>query len=441
MAGLDATGFVIKTLSEILEEIEDDERATMSASLSLLADSFLGQLNGIFSDKLRELWEVAQEVHNSFDPDNASGEALDNLAAITGVTRLAATESTVTLTATGTPATLLSAGRVVSVSGTGDRFTTLAAGTITAESAWTITTAYALDDRVTNSGNVYVCVTAGTSAGAGGPSGTGTGIADGTVVWDFVGAGTGSVDIAAEAEETGPIAAPTYTLTEIETPVAGWDSANNLADATPGTNQETDSELRIRREASLAASGTGTLPSIRSAVLLVSGVTDISAFENTTDVTDGEGRPPHSFQIVADGGDDTEIAQAIFDTKPAGIASYGATTIAITDADGVSHDINFDRPSDIDIYVDYDITIDAALYPGDAAFKQAIVDAAESALGIGDDVIAKVIECAALDVDGVLDITVFGIDTTPAPVATANIVIASTEIARFDTARITVTAT
>lgn len=53
---------------------------------------------------------------------------------------------------------------------------------------WTLTTPYLVGDRVINGANVYVVTTAGTSAGSGGPTGTGTGIADGTVVWSYVSA-------------------------------------------------------------------------------------------------------------------------------------------------------------------------------------------------------------------------------------------------------------
>lgn len=54
--------------------------------------------------------------------------------------------------------------------------------------AWTISTAYSIPGRIViNGGNAYKLVTAGTSAGAGGPTGTGTGIVDGTCVWDFAG--------------------------------------------------------------------------------------------------------------------------------------------------------------------------------------------------------------------------------------------------------------
>ncbi len=54
-------------------------------------------------------------------------------------------------------------------------------------SAWTPSTAYAVGDKVTNGGMAYECATAGTSAGAGGPAGTGTGIVDNTCQWDYLG--------------------------------------------------------------------------------------------------------------------------------------------------------------------------------------------------------------------------------------------------------------
>lgn len=53
--------------------------------------------------------------------------------------------------------------------------------------AWAASTAYVLNQQVNNGGNVYRCTTAGTSAGAGGPTGTGAGISDGTAVWTYVG--------------------------------------------------------------------------------------------------------------------------------------------------------------------------------------------------------------------------------------------------------------
>lgn len=56
--------------------------------------------------------------------------------------------------------------------------------------AWAASTAYAVGDRRTNSGNTYEVTIAGTSAGAGGPTGTGSAIVDNTVTWKYVGGGT-----------------------------------------------------------------------------------------------------------------------------------------------------------------------------------------------------------------------------------------------------------
>ncbi len=58
-------------------------------------------------------------------------------------------------------------------------------------SEWIAATGYLVGDYVLNSGNTYICTTAGTSAGSGGPTTTGTGITDGGCVWDFAPSLTG----------------------------------------------------------------------------------------------------------------------------------------------------------------------------------------------------------------------------------------------------------
>jgi len=52
--------------------------------------------------------------------------------------------------------------------------------------AWAATTAYTVGVYVTNSSNIYRCITAGTSAGSGGPTGTTSDITDGTAHWKYV---------------------------------------------------------------------------------------------------------------------------------------------------------------------------------------------------------------------------------------------------------------
>jgi len=55
----------------------------------------------------------------------------------------------------------------------------------TAAPAWAGSTVYTAGAYRTNGANQYKCITGGTSAASGGPTGTGTGITDGTVTWDW----------------------------------------------------------------------------------------------------------------------------------------------------------------------------------------------------------------------------------------------------------------
>lgn len=74
--------------------------------------------------------------------------------------------------------------------------------------AWAQSTAYVLNQQVHAGGNVYKATTAGTSASSGsGPTGTGTGITDGTAVWSYV----GPVD--AVITNSNPASGDTVTVT------------------------------------------------------------------------------------------------------------------------------------------------------------------------------------------------------------------------------------
>lgn len=386
--GVTTTGFNKKILDDLITEIEDAERADIDPALNLGPDSVFGQLNGIIGDKLRELWDLGEAIYRALYPDSATGDALENVASINGVFKQAATKSTVTVTITGTPATNIPIGRVISVAGTGDRFVTLA-----------------------------------------------------TVV---IGGG-GTVDVACEAEETGPVAAPAGTLTVIETPVGGWASVTNPLDAELGTNEEGDAALRVRRLEILFNPGAGTLESILAGVSEVVDVVDVFAFENTSMITNGDGVPAKSFEIVVEGGTDAAIAAAIFTKKPAGILAFGTTTVAVADSQAINHDISFSRPVDVPIYVSLTVAVIPSVFGGGneaegIAQVEAAVVAEGDALGIGDDVIALKIKCSPLDgVPGVVDVTVFTIGTAPAPVGIINIPLTNRQVSTFDTSNVVVT--
>ncbi len=446
--GITLTGFVVKPEDAIIEDMEASARGKWGASVPLGNKTLLGQLIRVVAECVGLVWELGQQIVASQDPDAAAGALLDALCALTGTLREAAKHSNADLTLTGDPTTIVPEGSQASTLSTGVPFETLEDGTIAALDAWTITTAYVVGDRVTNSARAYVCITSGTSAGAGGPTTTADDITDGTVHWRYLGEGTGAVDVSAQSVETGPLEATSGDVTVIDTPVSGWSSVINLLDADLGSDEQTDEDLRTTRELELAASGSSPPDAIRAELLKVEGVTSATVFYNDTDVTDGDGVPPHSVECLVQGGDDQDIFDTVFAAVAAGIGTHGTETGTATDSEGVSHTMKFSRPTEVTIYVDITLTYDATLYPsdGDDQVKAAIVafgDAQKS----GRDAVATQIGAQAFKVAGVIDVPRTGslggtlIKTTAGPTADTTIVITSRQIATYDTSRIDVTST
>ena len=79
------------------------------------------------------------------------------------------------------------------------------------------------------------------------------------------------------------------------------------------------------------------------------------------------GRPGHSIEIVALGGSDTAIANAILNSKPAGIQSYGSTTVTVFDSLGTARTISFSRPTEVPIYCSITLLTDTYNTPGDSS--------------------------------------------------------------------------
>jgi len=55
--------------------------------------------------------------------------------------------------------------------------------------------------------------------------------------------------------------------------------------------------------------------------------------------------------MVVEGGDDVQIADAIYDRKPPGTETFGSTNISIVDLEGNPLNIGFTRPTDVDINI------------------------------------------------------------------------------------------
>jgi len=349
--GLSSTGFTRKRLAEIIQDMDADFKSVFGDNLNTSPESPDGQIIGATSGSFADLWEIAEGVYNVFNPSAATGVALSNLVQINGITRQAAIASTVSLTLTGVNGTLVPLGSLVSTSDGSVTFSTDADATIPP---------------------------------------------------------AGFIDAAATATATGEVPAVAGTTTVIDTPITGWNSVTNATDAVEGSAEESDPELRARRELSVAKPAKGILETILAEVLAIDNVEEAFIFENTTLNADASTNTPgKAFQVVVLGGADASIANAIFDEKPIGIESFGTTIIPVVDSQLTSHNIGFTRPSTVSIHII--VNVDTfSNFPPDGAdtIKQNIVDYADGVLvqgrgfGVGDDIIQTELYTPINDVQG-----------------------------------------
>ena len=401
--GVTATGFNRKRLEDVLEELEADVRAKFSAygeAVNVAEDSLLGILLGIMAERIATLWELAEAVYNSQYPDTASGVPLDNVASVTGISRNAATYSSVALVLYGDTGTLVPSGSMVSME---------------------------------NDPSVVFVTQADKTIGV-----------------------LGYEVVLARAYSPGPVAAPAFTLTVIETPVGGWNQVTNPLDADLGSDEESDTELRLRRKDSLRVAGSAAVDAIAAQLKDLKGVDDALVFENATNSTDPDGRPPHSFEAIVDAAvipepDPDELSQLIADTiwehKPAGIETYGDWTVTVQDAQGRTHDVKFSQPAGMKVFVEVDYTLhNEETFPndGEEQIAQKIVEYG-STLAIGEDVILSRLIGPVHEVEGIGSVVIrasmvgeLSADP-PSPYGTTNISVGPKEQTKFDTSRVTVT--
>lgn len=386
--GITTAGFIPKPLEDIKADLESGFRAVFGAAITTIAQSVFGQIIGITADRYADLWQLGLATYNAAFRDGAVGVQLDNIGALTGTARKQATFTKVACLCTGVAATLIPAGRVISIPTVGTKFTNDLPGTI---------------------------------------------------------GGGGTVTIEFRAVETGPKSAVAGTVTNIDTPVAGWASVTNPLDHhTLGTDIETDATYRLRQVSELRAQGSSTVAAIRAKVIAVLNVTQCFIFENVSDGTNGDGLPPHSFETVVSGGTDAAVAKAIADNKPVGIATHGLTTVATTDANGFAINIKLSRPALLNVWVTVNVTVNAGLFPSNGAdlIKTAIAAYGDLNYNIGTEVRSSGLMPAIFAATaGVLELPLPLIGTAVSPTLSTTITVNNRQIADLDTSRIVVNVT
>jgi hypothetical protein len=125
---------------------------------------------------------------------------------------------------------------------------------------------------------------------------------------------------------------------------------------TLGTDEESDADLKIRRQSSLAIGSTNSLDSMLANLLAIDGVSDAYVHENYSDITDAYGAVEHSMWAIVEGGADADIAQAIYARRSGGCNMNGAVTENVLRPNGEYFPAQFDRPIYDAIFIRFTLT-------------------------------------------------------------------------------------
>lgn len=476
MAGISDQGFTTKRMTEILSDLRAEATALLQDQVSpgdvvdVSDSSALGRLIAIVSPSITDLWEAAQQNYAAFDPNTATGIALDNLVALGGIVRQAQTFAVAQVILTGDTGTTVVLGATVGSSVSSSQWTLIAPVTLNSVgvSGGSFTplvvsnnTAYTITYQ-TNTTTNTITYTSGTNATATNivaglssvislshPSFTSNINGNILTISRVDPFSTVNITTSSNLGQTksqkvgevrsvnaGPVSSEVNTITNILTPQLGFDSVTNPLPASGGVDMETDEELRTRFRETKFERAASTVDSIYSALIDLSTVEQVVVYENDTNSTDDKGIPAHSFMPIVLGGVSEEIAQAIWENKPVGIRSFGDTSILIYDTQGFAHNVAFKRPEPVPIYITLNLTKEDT-YPGsgDDDIRNAIIQFFEDNQGIGDDVVYSRLYTPINTVPEHF-VNSLRIGTSPNPTGMTNILIDFDQIATISSANI-----
>lgn len=387
-ASVTASGISAPDYQTILSTITDYIQQIYGTDAYLEPDSKDGQMVALVALAIHDANNTAIQVYNSFSPSSCMTDALTRNVRINGISRKAATNSTVDVTLTGMAGTTIINGSVKDASG---------------------------------------------------------------VIWNLPASMTinvsGSVKATATCANPGAVAAVAGSITKTNTPTRGWNAVSNASAATVGSAAETDAQLRIRQNQSVAIPALTPFDAVDGAIANVGEVTRHKLYKNDTGAVNSDGIPAHSIAAIVDGGDITDIAQTICGKKGQRVAIFGSTTVIVSDKYDNPHAISFSRSTDVPIY----ISITLKVFTGyktqiGEQIKQAIADYING-LTIGDDVLlSRIYSPANLGVvsgsnSKYHDINALAIGKSVGLVGASNVIIALNESASCNKANIALTVT
>ena len=424
--GITETGLRIKRFDTILSEINAFQTEGFGVQVGANTRSFLNTLNTSVADKIAELWELGADIYHNLSPMSAEGAALDNAVQFGGNSREKARSTyypihcECTEGITPDEETLIESATNPAIKFLSAEERTISRSSFNKAKVKVVSTQPGEAYTVALNGTLYSY----TCKAQDGPEAILGGLRD-LILADEAEAFTASVDsenvlliieaadvesensmlltdnlttesvtaiISFASEEPGEVSLPNGAITKIVTAPTGFLSCTNLCGYVAGRLLETDVELRQSYVDKIFSRSSRMTDSIRSAILAnCAGVTAAQVYENRTNETDSEGRPPHSVEAVVDGGSNSDIAEQILATVSAGITTYGSVSVDVPGEDDDMIEVCFNRPTYIYCWFKVTLTISkASLVPANYAelVETAIVDAM-SQVENGEDVVPQ----------------------------------------------------
>lgn len=371
--GVTDKGFVLKRLDVILEEIHTDLTEGFGFDTQLENPSFLGVLVTTFAGQVADLWETAQDSYYAKYPATATGLNLDNAVQYGGIRRAASRRTAYLLHCTGQDGTYIRDDAAVATDTSPEiRLYAANESRITRESFNSVDIIVAAAQEgvytVSINGKQYSYTSAdgeesGIIAGlhatvSGGEyeasvvSGNTLRIADtdkgrsnALILSENLTTSSVTTIIPFVTEDYGRITLPSGVVTKMVENVTGFESVINMLEPVYGRKEESDIELRQSYIANSALRSNTMIDSIVAELLNnVENVESASGYENDSDHTNERGLPPHSIEIVVEGGDKNEIAQAILRKKAGGIQTFGKVAVDVLGNYGDTIPVHFNRP-------------------------------------------------------------------------------------------------
>ena len=424
----DERGVIIKGIDEFRKEMSDSAKVAFADKLGgkeLRVDdsSMLGRIFATVSKPLVQNAELVPLIFQAFDINSAEGQQLDNLLwGIHRIKRKAESQATGLVMLYGDLGTFVSQGSGVGNNLTGDTYKTDNSVTFSSNNAngvdisisavsGTYSLTYTIDGFLSQSPNIIVdtgsndttirqiadrfvdAVNTQSSylfANRNNDNSVRIYIIDQSRVGSFSVQGLCSIT---RSYMPVYVTSSTYDsqeslsgqVTSITTPTLGWRGVINPFYIFPSTGVESDEDYRYRGKL-LQQNNSGKYTSILMALKSVRGVVYENVQQNTSSNTTNSGIINNGLSITVMGGNEDDIALAIFQSVSEGIMTSGDIVKEVKDINGFGHEVRFSRPTISPLQ----ITMSLITYPnfptnGNARIKAAIVEWFNN-LNVGEDI-------------------------------------------------------